>query len=148
MAGLGEAGFEIEDKFTSEVEALIREFPQEVKKFMQKEGRKAKRVTDKKAASLTKTRTGTYRKGIKVGKFYKYQNKVPSIRVYGKARYSSPLEVGHGMPYSKGRKSEDKTERNYMVKGRHVFETAKNEFETTYGEDCEKFADELVAKLE
>lgn len=145
-----EAGFEVVESFTDDVKELLDLFPKEVKRFMQREGRKQKIVTEEKARTLTKEQTGEFRRGISVGRYYKYEGKIPSIRVYGKARHSSPLEFGHGFPNRRGTTKDTNydVDGEYEVKGKFVFKKAGEEFQQTYDLDIEKFSDKLLAKLD
>lgn len=138
-------GFEIEgiDELSDTLEMISKQYPKEVKKFMQTEGNKLKNRTVKRAKSSVGRKTGNYLKGIKRGKYYKYKgNGADSIRVYsGKPAYHGHLiEYGHDMVTHSGQKVG-------IVQGYHIFKTAADAFESTYDGDCEKFADKLTQEL-
>lgn len=138
-------GFEIEgiDELSDTLEMISKQYPKEVKKFMQTEGNKLKNRTVKRAKSSVGRKTGNYLKGIKRGKYYKYKgNGADSIRVYsGKPAYHGHLiEYGHDMVTHSGQKVG-------TVQGYHIFKTAADDFESTYDGDCEKFADKLTREL-
>lgn len=141
------SGFEFDgsiDDFTNALELVRRNYPKEVKKFMQKEGNKLKNATKRKARSSVKKRTGNYEKSIKRGKYYKHSaTGADSIRVYtgSPAHHGHLIEEGHNMVTRGGRNVG-------FVKGYHVFKSAANEFEDRYESDCEGFVDEIADKLE
>ena len=134
---------------TSELDAFSRELlrmandklPKESKKFLRKEGTKLRKKTLSKAKSLTNKKTGNYYKGIKRGKIYHYRDKKNnSIRVYGGSPHAHLIEYGHRQVSKNGVESG-------FVEGKHVFEKAKNEFQSEYNKDCEQFLNEVVEEL-
>lgn len=133
-------GFEIDglDEMTEALSQVQELYPKEIKKFMQKEGTKLKNRTKKKAKSSVKKKTGNYLEGIKRGKYYKYdKNGADSIRVYaGKpAHHSHLLEYGH------------RTLNNNMTRAYHIFKTTADDFESTYENDCDDFANKITEPL-
>lgn len=133
-------GFEINglDEMTEALSMVQKVYPKEVKKFMQSEGNKLKKETKSKAQSSVKKKTGNYLKGIKRGKYYKYNgNGADSIRVYtGKpARHGHLIEDGH------------KTPSGSRTKAYHIFKTSADAFESTYEKDCDNFADKIAEPL-
>ena len=93
-------GFEFDDSidnFVDTVKAIKDVYPNETKKFMQKEGNKLKRQTLKVAGSSALHKiTGNYEKGIKRGKPYTYgPTGAYSIRVYSSANHAHLIEDGH-----------------------------------------------------
>lgn len=133
-------GFEIDglDEMTEALSQVQELYPKEIKKFMQKEGTKLKNRTKKKAKSSVKKKTGNYLEGIKRGKYYKYdKNGADSIRVYaGKpAHHGHLLEHGH------------RTLNNNMTRAYHIFKTTADDFESTYENDCEDFANKIIEPL-
>lgn len=93
-------GFEFDDSiddFVDTVKAIKDVYPNETKKFMQKEGNKLKRQTLKVAGSSALHKiTGNYEKGIKRGKPYTYGSTgAYSIRVYSSANHAHLIEDGH-----------------------------------------------------
>ncbi|CAI3699786.1 conserved hypothetical protein [Clostridium neonatale] len=116
------------------------DMPKKSKKFMQNEGNKLKKRTLAEAKSLTKKKTGNYYKGIKRGKVYHYRDKNNnSVRVYGGSPHAHLIEYGH-------RQIVDGKEVGF-VEGKHVFEKAKNEFESEFNSDCEDFAEDILKEL-
>ena len=114
--------------------------PKQSKKFLQKEGNKLKKRTLSKAKSLTNKKTGNYYKGIKRGKVYHYRDKKNnSIRVYGGSPHAHLIEYGHRQVSKNGVESG-------FVEGKHVFEKARNEFQSEYNSDCEKFISDVVVE--
>ena len=142
------SGFEFDgslDDFTRTVELISKNYPKEVKKFMQKEGNKLKRLTLKTAKASVNKKTGNYFEGIKRGKYYRHASTgADSIRVYtgAPANHGHLIEHGHEMVTHDGKST------GRFVHGRRVFQKAEIEFESTYETDCEKFADEIADTLE
>lgn len=137
--------FEIDglDELVSTMDLVSKNYPKEVKKFMQSEGTKLKNRTIKKAKATVGVKTGNFLEGIKRGKYYKYrENGADSIRVYaGRPAYHAHLiEHGHDMVTHSGKKVG-------RVQGYHIFKTAADEFESTYEADGEKFADKIAEQL-
>lgn len=133
---------------TSELDAFSRELlemannelPKESKKFLRTEATKLRKKTLDKAKSLTNKQTGNYYKGIKKGKVYHYKDKKNnSIRVYGRSPHAHLIEYGHRQVSKNGVESG-------FVEGKHVFEKAKNEFESEFNSDCEKFISDVVVE--
>lgn len=128
------------DEFTEQLLALADEkMPKESRRFLQREGTKLRRVTAAKARQLVKKQTGNYLKGIKRGKVYKYEGDTTSIRVYGSSPHSHLIEYGHRQVTKDGKEVG-------FVKGQHVFEKARKEFQPTFISDVNDFIDELLDK--
>lgn len=131
---------DIDDWAKTLLEYASSDMPKKSKKFMQNEGNKLKKMTLTKAKSLTKKKTGNYYKGIKRGKVYHYRDKNNnSVRVYGGSSHAHLIEYGH-------RQIVDEKEVGF-VEGKHVFEKAKNEFESEFNSDCEDFAEDILKEL-
>lgn len=140
-------GFEFDgsiDDFVSTVRAIRNVYPKEVKKFMQSEGNKLKRLTLKTAKSSVKQKTGNYFEGIKRGKYYRHAaSGADSIRVYigPPANHGHLLEQGHEMVTHSGKST------GRYVHGFYIFKKAEDTFKSTYDNDCEKFADQITEPL-
>lgn len=133
-------GFEIDglDEMTEALYMVQDLYPKEIKKFMQSEGNKLKKETRKKARSDVNKKTGNYIKGIKRGKYYKYSgNGADSIRVYA----GKPAHHGHLLEYG------HRTLNNNMTRAYHIFKTTADDFESTYENDCEDFANKIIEPL-
>lgn len=133
-------GFEVSglDEMTNALGQVQELYPKEIKKFMQSEGTKLKNRTLKTAKSNVKKKTGNYFKGIKRGKYYKYSgNGADSIRVYA----GKPAHHGHLVEYG------HKTKNGNRTKAYHTFKTSADAFESTYENDCDKFADKIAKPL-
>ena len=114
------------------------ELPKESRKFLKDEGNKLRKKTLNKAKSLANKKSGNYYKGIKRGKVYHFKDKKNnSVRVYGGSPHAHLIEYGHR------KVTKDGKEVGY-VEGKHVFEKSKNEFESEFNKDCEKFIDDVV----
>ncbi|MCD7777609.1 MAG: HK97 gp10 family phage protein [Clostridiales bacterium] len=131
------------DEFADAVKLIQDNYPKEIKKFMQKEGNKLKKMTLAEDQVAVAPVTGNYFKGIKRGKYYKY-NGMDSIRVYAgtPAYHAHLLECGHNIQKKKGGKVYGRTT------AFKVFEKAHSQFQPEYESDCEKFADDLIKKLD
>lgn len=128
------------DKFTKDILAMANDkLPKESKKFLRKEGTALKRIVVKTARSKVKKDTGTYFKGFKRGKAYKYKG-VLSIRVFNSSPHAHLIEDGHRQVTKNG-------EEIGFVQGKHVLDTASKQFENQYFNDSEKFIEENISKL-
>ncbi|WP_321833629.1 HK97 gp10 family phage protein [Clostridium butyricum] len=116
-----------------------KEMPRETKKHLKKEGRKLKSKTKGKAKSKVKKVTGSYMKGIKNGKVYKFNGSL-ATRVYNTSPHAHLIENGHRIVTKSGKEVGFK-------EGEHVFEEAAKEFENEYVKDTEQFIDEITRKL-
>lgn len=139
--------FEIDglDDFVDTVELVKKAYPKEVKKFMQSEGNKLKKRTIQKAKSVVDKHTGNLFKGIKRGKHYIYSgNGADSIRVYAgrPANHAHLIEYGHEMVSHSGERT------GKFVRGYHIFKSAADDFEGTYENDSEKFAEKIIKPLD
>lgn len=138
-------GFEFDDSiddFADTVKAIKDVYPNETKKFMQKEGNKLKRQTLKVAGSSALHKiTGNYEKGIKRGKPYTYgPTGAYSVRVYSSSNHAHLIEDGHEI-YVEGNPT-GKYTREF-----HLFRREAEEFESTYETDTEKFALKIIEPL-
>ena len=131
--------FEIEgiDELADDFKLVQRNYPKEIKKFMMKEENKLKKLTLKRAKTEVNKDTGNYLKGVKRGKYYKFDGDIDSIRVYS----GSPAFHGHLIEYG------HRTKNGGMTRAYHVFKTSADEFQSKYEKDCEKFVDEITSKL-
>ena len=126
------------DELIDVMDIVSKEYPKEIKKFMQSEGNELKKRTQKTAKSYVGKVTGNYLKGIKRGKYYKYKESgADSIRVYsGRPAYHGHLvEYGHEIVTKNGKKT------GKYVPGHLVFKASADSFEGKYEKDCENFAD-------
>lgn len=134
----------LDDFYNDIMDMVQKQYPKEIKKFMQAEGNKLRKETKKKANSTVRKKTGNYLEGMKRGKYYIYKKtNASSIRVYAgrPANHAHLLEEGHKMV------RHDKVDSGKFVKGYHIFKLAANEFESTYAMDCEKFASKITNDL-
>ncbi len=131
--------FEIEgiDELVDDFKLIQRNYPKEIRKFMMREGNKLKKLTLQRAEGEVEKVTGNYVKGIKRGKYYKYDGDIDSIRVYA----GSPAFHGHLVEYG------HKLPNGAMTKAYHVFKTSADEFQSKYEKDCDKFVDKITEEL-
>lgn len=113
----------------------------ESKEFLRKTGTKLKSATLKKAKSKVKKddNSGKYFKSIKRGKVYNYNDSL-AVRTYSNDNKAHLLEKGHRMVTHDG-------EEVGWVDGYHIFEDAEKEFESVYYDECEKFVDKIIDKI-
>lgn len=156
---------DLDDFAKSILEFASSDMPKQSKKFLQKEGNKLRKKTLSKAKSLTNKKTGNYYEGIKRGKVYHYGDKNNnSVRVYGGSPHAHLIEYGHRevlnpskdgkvAPIGNGQfangviEGRNKGKEIGFVEGLHVFEKAKNEFESEFNSDCEGFAEDILKEL-
>lgn len=119
------------------LERIARTFPQKQKRFLQKEGNKLKQATRRKARKLGK-KTGNYQKSIKRGKVYNYQG-AQAVRVYSAAPHAHLIEDGHRMVTPGGREVG-------FVRGFHIFEDAREDFQHQFLTDVGDLLDEAVVE--
>lgn len=113
--------------------------PREVKKFVQVEGNKLKRITLRNARKQVKEKTGKYHKSIKRGRTYKYRgNGAYAVRVYSYDHKAYLIENGHRI-VTPGKKIE-----KGFKPGVHVFENSRKQFEKTYEKDCDQFLSKVI----
>ena len=126
------------DEFVKEmVEIASKEYPKQVKKMLQKSGNKLRKIVVAKAKSKVKKKTGNYLKGFKRGKVYKYAGDEDAVRVYNSAPHAHLIEYGH-------RKITKKTKKEIgFVKGYHVLDGIKEEFDEEFQKDIEEMIDNL-----
>lgn len=146
------------DEFTDTMKMVSEVYPKEVKRFMQREGNKLKKKTVETVKSSTLGKiTGNYEKGIKRGRYYKYDgNGADSIRVYSSAPHAHLIEYGHEIVHSGGGKGGGKRRRKMRkelygtgkyTRAFQLFRRAADEFESVYETDCEKFALKIIEPL-
>ena len=134
-------GFDLSelDELIKDLQLIEKNRPKAAKSFIRKEGTKLKNKTLRKAKSIVKKQeSGNYFDGIKRGEPYLYKGHILSIRAFNSAPHAHLLEEGHLLI------SENGKEIGY-VKGRHIFEQARNEFQPYYHKHCKKFVDEVFA---
>lgn len=120
--------FKIDDEDTSK----------EIKKFLNKQGNKAKKITLKIARAKVKKVTGTYHKSIKKGKVYKDDDNNWAVRTYSNAPHAHLIEDGYDLV--KGGKVIGK------VKGKKVFSKFEKDYANQFFKDCENLVDDLLEK--
>lgn len=126
------------DAYAQELERIARKAPNTQKKFMRQEGSKLLRKT-REETERVKVKTGNYKKSIKRGKVYVYDDSL-AIRVYSTAPHAHLIEDGHRMVTHDGQEVG-------FVPGMHVFEAAGKDFEPRFLADIDDMLDEAVRKL-
>lgn len=126
--------------------------PKESKNFIRKEARALNTVNKRVYRSMGIGLTPESRKilkdsvriidNFKPGKPYKF-NGIWSCRAYNSANHAHLINNGWIHKPHKGQNGEEK-----FIPGYHFMEEAESEFQGKYGEDCEKFADDLAKKFE
>lgn len=120
------------------------ETSKEIRKFLNKQGNKGKKITLKIARSKVKKVTGNYYKSIKKGKVYKDYNGTWGTRIYSNASHSHLLEDGHDIV--KGGKKGKGGKIIGKVKGRKVLTKFEKDYARKFHKDCENFMDDLLEK--
>lgn len=115
------------------------EYPAKTKGMLRKASKKLQKKAVAKAKAEVGEKTGSYQKGFKTGKVYRYENSDDCIRVYNGAPHAHLIEYGH--------KQTDKTGKDYgYTPGKHILENAGKDYEGEFEEDVEKFIDDLLDK--
>ena len=120
-----------------EVLKLAKKYPNETKKFLQKQGNKLKGVAKKIAKSKVKIKTGNYMKGFKRGRYYKWNGEDDCIRVYNYMPHAHLIEKGHII--------KDRTGKEHgFKKGYFVLEQAHKDYYDEFVKSTEGFVDEVI----
>jgi len=120
-----------------EVLKLAKKYPNETKKFLQKQGNKLKGVAKKIAKSKVKVKTGNYMRGFKRGRYYKYNGEDDCIRVYNYMPHAHLIEKGHII--------KDRTGKEHgFKKGYFVLEQAHKDYYDEFVNSTEGFVDEVI----
>lgn len=114
----------------------------EIKKFLNKQGNKAKKITLKIARAKVKRVTGNYHSRIKKGKVYKDDNNTWGVRVYSNAPHAHLIEDGYDLV--KGGKKGKGGRVIGRVKGKKVLTKFENDYAKTFHKDCEELVDKLL----
>ncbi len=137
------------DEVIGAFEGTIKGYPKMTSEFLNKEGRKLKKVIErKKEENGVGTITGNYREGIKKGKPYQYYKSngsktKDSVKVYGKrppAYHTHLIEKGHQKVLWGYRTAE-------RVKAFYVYSDAEKEFKPSFEDNCEEFVNNALTKL-
>lgn len=119
-----------------------KDVPKETRKFLNKQGYALRKKTRETAKKQVKKRTGTYHKGWRKGKVYRYKGDKDSlaVRVFNATPGAGAIEFGRIY------KKKDGTE--WFKEGKHVMENAAKEFEPEYADALDDFVDEIVRLIE
>ena len=113
-----------------------QEMPKECKKFMNKEGFKLRKQVREKSKTEVKKVTGSYHKGWRKGKAYKYRgNGAYAIRVYNNSPHAHFIEYGRRVK---------KLDGEYFLEGNHLLQNESKKFQDVFEEDVEQFVDDLL----
>ncbi|CKH08696.1 Uncharacterised protein [Fusobacterium polymorphum] len=125
------------DELEKEVLRLAKKYPNETKKFLQKQGNKLKGVAKKIAKSKVKIKTGNYMKGFKRGKYYKWNGEDDCIRVYNYMPHAHLIENGHII--------KDRTGKEHgFKKGYFILAQAHNDFYDEFVKSTDDFVGEVI----
>lgn len=136
------------DEVIFSFERIIKGYPGESAKFLRREGKKLSTRIKKKSKSKINRVTGNYEEGITVQKPYKYYKSEggkskDSVKVYGKrppAYHTHLIEYGHKKVLWGNRTAE-------RVRAFYVYSEAKNEYKSTFENNCEAFINNLISSL-
>ena len=120
------------------------ETSKEIKKFLNKQGNKGKKISLKVAKAKVKKKTGTYHKRIKKGKVYKDDNGNWGVRIYSNAPHAHLIEDGYDLV--KGGKKGKGGKVIGKVKGKKVFSKFEKDYAKNFHKECENLVDELLEK--
>ncbi len=120
------------------------ETSKEIKKFLNKQGNKGKKISLKVAKAKVKKKTGTYHKRIKKGKVYKDDNGTWGVRIYSNAPHAHLIEDGYDLV--KGGKKGKGGKVIGRVKGKKVFSKFEKDYAKHFHKECENLVDELLEK--
>lgn len=151
---------ELRDLESTMMRIVEREFPQERKKFLRKEGNKLRRAVIKKAKAKVrgtgwiqkngrwtkdKTEKEHLIKRFKRGKVYNYApEKSQAVRVFNNLPHAHLVEDGHVMlnryqqPVKNGQSRADAL---------HIMRDSRQEFEPKFKDDAEEFLEEMLERL-
>ena len=116
----------------------------EIKKFLNKQGNKGKKISLKIAKAKVKKKTGTYHKRIKKGKVYKDDNGTWGVRIYSNAQHAHLIEDGYDIV--KGGKKGKGGKVIGKVKGKKVFSKFEKDYAEHFHKECENLVDDLLEK--
>lgn len=118
---------------------ISKECPKEARKFMNEEGKKARRYLKKATQRKTVTRTGALLKGIekrsakRIGQTY-------SVEVRNEAEHASLVEYGHKL-VAWGKETDRRTT------GRYPARLAKHTMYRTFQKDADEWVDKMIKEL-
>lgn len=121
-----------------------KEISKEIKKFLNKQGNKAKKITLKIARKKVKRVTGNYHSRIKKGKVYKDDNNTWGVRVYSNAPHAHLIEDGYDLV--KGGKKGKGGRVIGKVKDKKVFSKFEKDYANNFFKECENLVDDLLEK--
>ena len=140
------------EDFSGDISRIIKGYSGASRNFLRKESTKAKKVAlriekAEKWKYYKKKPTGNLRKGISTVRPYAYywmeNGKAPdSVKVVAKkpAYHAHLIEYGHKKVLW-GRRTAD------IVRGFYLFDKAEKDFKPTFETDCERFVNELIARV-
>lgn len=121
-----------------------KETSKEIKKFLNRQGIKGKKIAFKIAKAKVKKVTGTYHKRIKKGKVYKNEDGAWQVRIYSNAPHSHLIEDGYDLV--KGGKKGKGGKVIGRVKGKKVFSKFEKDYAKKFHKECENLVDDLLEK--
>lgn len=153
---MGRNGFNLDelDRYSNDVlNDIIKMFPQESKKFLNRQGgklrTKAKAIARKKIKKKSTSKNG-YINRIKKGKAYiSRKTKSPTVRAYGTAPHTHLLEKGHNIhiPIRVGKNKYKIKKTGKKTKALNIFKEAEENYKSTFEREAKQFFEELVSHL-
>lgn len=137
-----DVGFDLSelDAYNSKMlELADREFPNETKKFIRRQGRAVMSSMKKAYKQDTKKHTGNLLKGISMDSFATRTDDGWQIRVRNTAPHAHLIEHGHVF-YHRGKKTEK------WVEGKHTAGKVVLQYGETYPKAVDEFIDQMLEK--
>lgn len=148
MAGAVFDFHELDEFNRKMVRFYSKEFPGEVKKFMNKEGNDGKRIMRRYIKATTKKHTGNLLKGIDKGPAHQYQGDSWQVRVRLKkpAYHAWLVEHGHGHGEQAGKyvPALGKKLVSDRVEGRHYAARAQKSMQKHFTGDVERWIEQML----
>lgn len=136
MAGAVFDFHELDDFNKKMVRFYSKEFPQETRKFMNKEGNEGKRILRKFTNATTTKRTGNLLRGIDKGRVHK-RGEDWQVRVRNKAPHAHLIEHGHHL-VAWGKPTD------IRVEGRNPAARAQRAIKRNFTGDVERWIDKML----
>ncbi len=143
MAGAVFDFHELDDFNKKMVRFYSKEFPGEVRKFMNKEGNEGKRILRKYTKAVTQKKTGNLSKGIDKGRVHKRGDDW-QVRVRNKAPHAHLIEHGHGQHRGQYVPAIGKKLVAGEVQGRHPAARAQKAMAKWFATDTERWVEQML----
>lgn len=145
MAGAVFDYHELDDFNKKMVRFYSKEFPGEVRKFMNKEGNEGKRILRKYTKATTQKHTGNLLKGIDKGKVHKKgEDWQVRVRFRAPAYHAWLVEHGHGLHTGQYVPALGKRLVSGRTEGRHMAAHAQRSMKKHFTSDVERWIEQML----